>query len=221
MRINKFVAQATGMSRRAADDVIASGRIFVNGDKPTSGFSVGEDDIVALDGNVLYLNLEVITVMLNKPIGYVVSRNGQGSRTVYDLLPHELQHLKPVGRLDKESSGLLLLTTDGELANKLTHPSYKKRKVYEIALDKPLQPLHRQIIAEKGLTLADGISKLGLDRIIDGDETQWFVSMHEGRNRQVRRTFESLGYGVTRLHRTEFGEYKLNELRTGKIKSAY
>ncbi len=219
MRINKFVAQATGISRRAADTAISEGRVLINGLEPSSGADVSEIDKVTFDTRHITLAAQVQTILLNKPVGYVVSRNGQGSKTVYDLLPRSLHMLKPVGRLDKDSSGLLLLTNDGDLANQLTHPRSQKRKVYEVMIDKPLQPLHRQIISERGINLDDGVSKLGLERKNDGDEQNWLVSMHEGRNRQIRRTFSSLGYSVVRLHRTHFGNYSVDILKNGEYKS--
>jgi 23S rRNA pseudouridine2605 synthase len=148
--------------------------------------------------------------MMNKPVGYVVSRNGQGSPTIYSLLPLQYHKLKPVGRLDKASSGLLLLTNDGNLANDLTHPSKQKVKIYEISLNLPLQPLHRQMISDHGIELEDGNSKLQLERREEGNDKDWTVTMHEGRNRQIRRTFGALGYDVTKLHRTQFGPYKLD-----------
>jgi 23S rRNA pseudouridine2605 synthase len=222
MRINKFLAQATGLSRRAADTAIAGGQVSVNGQAATPGHDVGAQDIILYDGRQLRLaDIESAghsTVMLNKPAGYVVSRNGQGSRTIYDLLPAQYHNLKPVGRLDKDSSGLLLLTDDGELANQLTHPRYRKTKLYEVALDQPLQPLHRQMISDHGLQLEDGPSRLQLERLHDGDERQWLVTMHEGRNRQIRRTFTALGYTVTRLHRTQFGQYALGSLAAADYK---
>jgi 23S rRNA pseudouridine2605 synthase len=177
---------------------------------------VQDGDEVKLDGVAITPDVKKLTIMLNKPAGYVCSRDGQGSRTVYDLLPSELYRLKPVGRLDKESSGLLIMTTDGDLANELTHPRYQKTKVYEISLLKPLQPLHRQMISDYGVKLEDGPSKLQLDRLKDGDDTLWRVTMSEGRNRQIRRTFESLGYTVHTLHRITFGNYGLGNLEPGK-----
>jgi 23S rRNA pseudouridine2605 synthase len=212
MRLNKFIAQSTGLSRRAADAAIAQGRVSVNGREAALGKEVGESDTVVLDNSAITPAVNTVTIMLNKPVGYVCSRNGQGSKTVYDLLPPEYQQLKPVGRLDKDSSGLLLMTNDGDLAYELTHPSKQKTKVYEIILDKPLAPLHRQMIQDYGVQLEDGPSKLQLYRIREGHETNWQVTMHEGRNRQIRRTFASLGYTVTGLHRTQFGNYHLNEL---------
>lgn len=214
MRINKFVAQATGLSRRAADTAIAEGRVTLNNQTAQPGDAVALNDSVTLDKKPLVAPVTSITIMLNKPTGYVVSRQGQGSKTVYDLLPPELHTLKPVGRLDKDSSGLLLMTTDGQLAHELSHPSRQKRKVYHITLNESLQPLHRQLIA-KGIALDDGISRLSIERLQDNNDTSWIVTMHEGRNRQIRRTFHKLGYTVTGLHRTQFGSYQLQGLKPG------
>lgn len=179
---------------------------------------VTNSDVVALDGRTVTPVTALTTIMLNKPRGYVVSRNGQGSPTVYDLLPQGYQHLNPIGRLDKDSSGLLLMTNDGELAQELTHPSKQKVKVYEVKLDKPLQPLHRQMVSDHGLQLEDGRSKLQLERQAEGDDIRWIVRMHEGRNRQIRRTFAALDYAVIALHRTDFGPYTLGDLPSGSVK---
>lgn len=212
MRLNKYIAASTSLSRRAADDAIAEKRVRVNDALATPGLQVGHDDVVTLDGVVLKLNDSTTTIMLNKPVGYVCSREGQGSRTVYELLPPELQRLNSVGRLDKNSSGLLLLTDDGQFAHELTHPSRQKIKIYQVELYKPLQPLHRQMISDHGLHLADGPSRLQLERQVEADDTKWIVSMREGRNRQIRRTFDALGYSVKSLHRTDFGDFRLGEL---------
>ena len=217
MRLNKFLAQATGMGRRPADQAIAAGRVQINGQPAAVGKDVSPSDQIMLDGNPIVISDQVTTtIILNKPAGYVVSRSGQGSKTIYDLLPSEYHQLKPVGRLDKDSSGLLLLTNDGQLAYGLTHPSHQKHKIYEIALSKSLQPLHRQMITDYGVMLDDGPSKFQLDRLRDGDETRWRVTMHEGRNRQIRRTFAALGYTVDKLHRTQFGRYELAALEPGR-----
>jgi 23S rRNA pseudouridine2605 synthase len=212
MRINKFVANSSDLSRRAADTAIADGRVLVNGHPPQAGQDITGHDKVTLDGRAITPTVKSITIMLNKPVGYVVSRDGQGSRTIYDLLPAEYHRLNPVGRLDKDSSGLLLLTNDGQLAQELTHPSYHKIKVYKITLDHPLEPLHRQMITDIGVQLDDGPSKLQLQRLQEGNDTAWQVTMHEGRNRQIRRTFAALGYTVQTLHRTVFGPYQLGNL---------
>lgn len=219
MRLNKYIASATGMSRRAADEAIAQNRVLANGILPSPGLQVAETDTITLDNVVITPAVKTMTIMLNKPTGYVCSREGQGSQTVYELLPPELHSLKTVGRLDKDSSGLILLTSDGRLHHELTHPSFEKTKVYEIVLDKALQPLHRQMISDHGISLEDGLSKLQLERLHDGDDNQWLVQMHEGRNRQIRRTFEALGYVVTKLHRTRLGNYNLSDLKAGRYKT--
>jgi 23S rRNA pseudouridine2605 synthase len=217
MRLNKYIALATGMSRRAADTAIADGRVRLNSIPPTQGVQVTEGDIVTLDGQTI-APLKHTTIMFHKPVGCVCSRDGQGSETIYDILPRQYDHLKPVGRLDKYSSGLLILTNDGNLANELTHPSRQKLKVYEVTLHKELQPLHRQMISDYGVELEDGRSKLVLDRLEDDNDKKWTVTMSEGRNRQIRRTFAALGYTVRELHRTQFGPYILGNLKSGQIK---
>jgi 23S rRNA pseudouridine2605 synthase len=213
MRINKFVAASSPLSRRAADLAVNDGRVLINGGVATAGSDATENDHVTLDGRAITPAVNTATIILHKPIGYVCSKRGQGSHTIYELLPDEYQQLNPVGRLDKDSSGILLMTNDGQLANIYMHPSYQKTKVYEIKLGKSLLPLHHQMIANHGVELEDGNSRLGLERMVEGDDHQWRVTMHEGRNRQIRRTFESLGYAVVRLKRTQFGQYSLDQLR--------
>lgn len=219
MRINRFLALTTGISRRDADEAVASGRVKVNGHVATLGQQLSEQDIVTFNDKALPLNatttVALQTILLNKPRGYVCSRNGQGSRTVYELLPKELHQLKPVGRLDKDSSGLLLLTNDGAFAHHLTHPRFKKEKVYEITLNMPLQPLHQRTITAQGVMLDDGLSTFALERLHGGNDTDWKVTMREGRNRQIRRTFAALGYNVTTLHRVAFGPYTLGNIKSG------
>lgn len=215
MRINKYIAQSTGMSRRAADAVIANGRITVNGVRPNTGYDVTDSDSVMLDDTLLAPPKTFQTILFNKPRAYVCSRDGQGSRTIYELIPEELHHLKPVGRLDKYSTGLLLLTNDGTLAHELTHPSRQKTKQYEVTLNKPLAPLHQQMISDYGVMLEDGPSKFMIER----SEPKYVITMHEGRNRQIRRTFDALGYYVDSLHRTHFGPYSLGSLPSGEIKN--
>lgn len=208
MRINAYVARASGLSRRAADHAIDDGRVLINGRAAELGQTIATGDTVTLDGKLLRPPIATTTIMLNKPAGYVCSRQGQGSQTIYDLLPQRYHRLKPVGRLDKDSSGLLLLTDDGALANRLTHPRYGKTKIYAVVLDKSLAPADEKQIGD-GVNLDDGISKLQLVRSSDSTLT---VSLSEGRNRQIRRTFAALGYTVTSLHRVQFGDYRLDDL---------
>lgn len=215
MRINKYIAQAIGMGRRKADEAIKSGNVLVNGQPASLSDQVSGQDEVVLDGETLSLPAEHTTIMLNKPAGYVCSRDGQGAPTVYDLLPEELHDLKPVGRLDKDSSGLLLMTNDGDLAQELTHPSHGKYKVYEVNLNEPLDPADIAAI-DAGVELEDGLSKFDIKRL---EDSIYQVTMKEGRNRQIRRTFETLGYKVKRLQRVRFGDYVLGDLAEGKYKA--
>lgn len=213
MRINKFLALHTSLSRRAADKAISEGRVLVNSKKPVEGQQISSDDIVYLDGREIKTDTKLQTIILNKPTGYVCSRDGQGSKTIYDLLPASLRHLNTVGRLDKDSSGLLLLTNDGELAQQLAHPKYQKTKVYKAKLNKPLEPIHQQMISDIGVSLEDGLSKFAVEK--SGEILK--ITMREGRNRQIRRTFESLGYEVIKLHRTQFGSYNLGNIKEASI----
>ena len=220
LRLNKFIAQRLNMGRRAADDLIATGKVRINGEVPQLGARVQPGDTVTVNGTALSYAAApaFMYVVLNKPTGYVCSRRQQGDTpTIYSLLPSKYHHLKPVGRLDKDSSGLLLLTNDGDLAHRMTHPSFGKTKEYEVTLDQPLAPLHHQMVNDYGVALPDGPSKLQLERLHDGDNHQWRVTMHEGRNRQIRRTFAALGYEVTRLHRTVFGPLTLGNLAPAKL----
>ncbi len=218
-RLNKHLALNLGVSRREADDLIAAGKVAVNGIPAQLGQRINAASVITANGKPLKTGVEFTYIALNKPVGYVCSRRAQGENpTIYSLLPTEYHHLKPVGRLDKDSSGIILLTNDGDFAFKMTHPSFHKTKVYEVALDKPLEPLHQQMISDFGVDLPDGKSQLHLTRLKDGDNKQWQISMHEGRNRQIRRTFASLGYSVTALHRTNFGNYPLGDIKTGQYK---
>jgi 23S rRNA pseudouridine2605 synthase len=203
------VATATGLSRRAADKVIKSGQVIIDDKVATLGQEVDIDSIVSLNNQILSLP-QAALIMLNKPAGYVVSREGQGSQTIYSLLPQNLASLKPVGRLDKDSSGLLLLTNDGQLAQILTHPKYQKTKVYRIVLGKDLAAGDQRKI-ESGVNLDDGVSWFQLE----GNKNNWIATIGEGRNRQIRRTFSKLGYTVTRLHRIKFGPFELSNLQSG------
>jgi 23S rRNA pseudouridine2605 synthase len=218
VRINKFIAQATGLSRRTADTAIEAGRVLVNNKQPETGQQINSGDEVTLDGRHLTPDAQTQTFILNKPIGYVCSRNGQGSDTVYDLLPPELHHLKPAGRLDKNSSGLLLMTSEGKLAYELTHPKFEKIKKYKIALNKDLSQSDFEKITKTGVELEDGTSKFDL-ATINNQTKEWKVEMKEGRNRQIRRTFKAIGYNVVKLHRTHFGPYILGNLEPGQIKA--
>ena len=217
IRLNKFLAQTSGISRREADELISKGRVMIDGKVATIGDRVVADSRVMIDGKAISNDVSFVYIALHKPRGYVCSRKRQGdSPTIYELLPEGLKTLKTVGRLDRDSSGLILLTNDGDFAQRMTHPSYRKVKRYYVKLDQPLEPLHQQMINDFGVDLEDGKSQLTLEKQSD-DRLQWIVTMSEGRNRQIRRTFAALGYTVVTLHRTEFGPYHLGILLPGKF----
>lgn len=218
-RLNKHLALSLGISRREADNLIAQGRVTLGGQVAPLGARYHPEDSLAIDGKPITLTATpLVYLALNKPIGYVCSRRAQGeSPTIYELLPKQFHHLKPVGRLDRNSSGLILLTNDGDFAYQMTHPKFYKTKVYLVKLDHDLEPLHQQMISDYGIQLEDGPSKLSLMKLGGDDRTQWQVTMSEGRNRQIRRTFAALGYMVTRLHRVNFGNYALGDIPRGKF----
>lgn len=214
-RLNKYIAFHLGLSRREADDLISSDKVAIDNVTATLGGRVEEGQTVTVFGKPIAEKAAYTYLALNKPIGYVSSRKQQGDNpTLYSLLPEQYHSLKPVGRLDKDSSGLLLLTDDGDFAYEMTHPKFYKVKTYAVTLGTALEPLHQQMISDFGVQLEDGPSKLSLERVSD-DRKEWIVTMHEGRNRQIRRTFASLGYDVRALHRTSFGAYQLDTLKPG------
>lgn len=235
MRINRYIALATGISRRQADKVIQGNKVFINGLPAQLNDHATSNDKVFVDKKQIFLPHEPTTLIMHKPAGYVVSRDGQGSKTIYDLLPAEHQSLKPVGRLDKDSSGLLIITDNGQLAHELTHPKFVKDKIYLVHLAHPLKGSDFDVITKKGVDINDGrLSKFRLEVHTPDHEAgaahalhdscflentqDWIVTLQEGRNRQIRRTFSSLGYTVKKLHRIRFGEYDLGTLKTGEIK---
>lgn len=217
LRLNKFLAERLGISRRQADDLIAAGKISVSGKNAMLGARIDKNDKVCYNDKIIPFEVKYLYLALNKPVGYVCSRKRQGETpTIYELLPEKYQSLKTVGRLDKDSSGLILLTNDGDFAFSHTHPKFVKEKRYEVSLDRDLEPLHQQMIADFGIDLPDGKSQLGLSRLNDGRK-DWLVVMSEGRNRQIRRTFAAVGYNVKKLHRIQFGKYQLSGLKPGEF----
>ncbi len=215
IRLNKFLAERLGLSRREADVAIASGKVLVDDKRAALGARVDKNSKVCYNNKVVPFEVGFSYIAFNKPVGYVCSRRAQGETpTLYSLLPADFQKFKTVGRLDKDSSGLILLTNDGDFAFEMTHPKFYKEKVYEVELDRDLEPLHQQMISDFGVDLEDGKSKFTVAR--NGDDRKHFqVVLSEGRNRQIRRTFAALGYRVVKLHRIQFGRYQLAGLKPG------
>jgi pseudouridine synthase len=212
VRLNRYLASAGVGSRRAVDELIRAGRVTVNGQMGELGGAVGEGDVVAVDGRPVAPQ-ELAYLMLHKPPGVVTTASDpQGRRTVVDLVESP-QRVYPVGRLDRDTTGLLLLTNDGELANRLAHPRHGVEKTYvaDVEGDPPPDVLRR--LAE-GVELADGptaparVRRLGAGRIE--------LVIHEGRNRQVRRMCEAVGHPVRRLHRSAYGALELGALAEGR-----
>ena len=216
-RLDKFLARQLGISRREADVLIENETVMVNCTLATLGTRITPSDSIDVAGAPVSRKPAALHyIAFNKPVGYVCSRRAQGNApTIYSLLPPKLHTLKPVGRIDKDSSGLLLLTNDGDFAYRMTHPKFAKTKQYRVRLDRSLEPLHQQMISDFGIDLDDGRSQLILTRL-DDNRREWHITMSEGRNRQIRRTFAALGYTVTRLHRTNFGNYALGDINQGE-----
>jgi 23S rRNA pseudouridine2605 synthase len=178
---------------------------------------VSDQAEIKRDDRILTMPTEFITIILNKPRVYVSSRDGQGSKTIYDLLPRDLHHLKPIGRLDKDTSGIILLTSNGELAFSLSHPKFNKEKVYNARLAEPLKESAENDIKNGSIKLDGKASRLELKQL-SSDRFSWQIKIHEGRNRQIRRTFEEAGYVVKSLHRLSFGGYELEDLGEGEYR---
>jgi 23S rRNA pseudouridine2605 synthase len=210
-------------SRRAMAEAIKQGRIAING-VPVASFRKEIDvarDVITLDGKPVKIrHTEPVYLMINKPTGVLsTTRDERGRKTVMDLLPPEYKgrSLHPVGRLDMDSSGLLILTDDGALTYRLTHPSFEKEKEYVIKLDRELH-LEDKTKFEQGLELEDGLTWPTTVRQSPAEPRTYHVTLHEGRKRQLRRMFAHLGYRVTGLKRIRIGELRLGNLPEGKIR---
>ena len=217
LRLNKFLANAGVCSRREADEFIQAGLVTVNGQVVTElGTKILRTDEVKFHDAVVSLEKKVY-VLLNKPKDYVTtSDDPQQRKTVMDLVKDVCpERIYPVGRLDRNTTGVLLLTNDGDLASKLTHPKFLKKKVYHVHLDKNFTAHDMQQISE-GITLEDGEIKADAVAYADErDKSQVGIEIHSGKNRIVRRIFESLGYRVTKLDRVQFAGLTKKNLRRG------
>ena len=217
LRLNKFLANAGICSRREADEFIQAGVVTVNGEVVTElGTKILRTDEVKFHDAPVSLEKKVY-VLLNKPKDYVTtSDDPQQRKTVMDLVKDVCpERIYPVGRLDRNTTGVLLLTNDGDLASKLTHPKFLKKKVYHVHLDKNLTAHDMDQIRE-GITLEDGEIKAdAVEYADDRDKAQVGIEIHSGKNRIVRRIFESLGYRVTKLDRVQFAGLTKKNLRRG------
>jgi 23S rRNA pseudouridine2605 synthase len=216
MRLAKYLAHAGVASRRAAERLIAAGRVSIDGEVVLDpARDVGAEHRVSVDGRELEGAERRVTYALHKPAGVVsTARDTHGRRTVVDLVGEPQARLYPVGRLDADSSGLILLTNDGELANRLTHPSFEVHKTYRATLgggaiaDAALRRLREGVPLEDGLTAPAQARRVG--------EREIELTIHEGRNRQVRRMCAAVGHPVLALRRVRFGPLELADLREGE-----
>ena len=221
MRINKFLADKGIASRRHADEIIAAGRVTINGVVATLGANVDEGDEVALDGIVLETTEKKMEYyLMNKPKGVVCTvSDDRGRKTVIDLLPEGVGRVFPVGRLDYETEGLLILTNDGDLAYRLTHPMTEIPKTYMAKIEgtlteKDLNPIR------SGIELDGVMTKKCKAHIVETNKayTKVHITITEGKNRQVRRMFEAIGRNVELLRRVSIGQLKLTGLDRGKTR---
>ena len=218
VRLNKFIANSGVCSRREADTLIQAGVVTVNGEVVTelgTKVNIFTDDI-RFNGERLK-GEEKVYIVMNKPKGFVTTASDpHAEKTVVDLVKNCPTRVYPVGRLDKNTTGVLMLTNDGEIAERLTHPSYDKKKIYQVALDKPLsQEDFDRILA--GVELSDGeVQADELEYIDEKDKRKLGIEIHSGKNRIVRRIFETLGYNVKALDRVYFAGLTKKGLKKGE-----
>lgn len=212
MRLNAFLARAGVASRRKADELIKAGRVLVNGEPGQLNTFVSRRDRIEVDGQVVTAQ-RLAYVLLHKPSGVVTTASDpQGRPTVVELVRHDVR-VVPVGRLDAETTGALLLTNDGDLAHRLAHPRYEVEKVYEAEVegepsDEALRRLAEGVELDDGVTAPADVRRLGPSTVE--------LSIHEGRNRQVRRMLDVVGHPVRRLHRSRYAGLTLDGLEPGK-----
>lgn len=219
-RINKFIANNYNISRRDADEYILQGRVTINNITISEpGFIINpQKDKIRVDGELIKVSGKKFYIMLNKPARVISAVSDDKRRTtVVDLIKLK-EKIYPIGRLDYDSTGLILLTNDGEFANELMHPRYKVYKTYEVKLSKPLDEKIKTLL-EKGILIDRKKTEPAIVKLTNPRDHRYVtISIREGRNRQVRKMFERFGYFVNKLHRSEYGGLKLGDLKPGESK---
>lgn len=219
MPLNKYIAHSGVCSRRDAVDIIKSGKVKVNNEAITEpGYKISTGDVVIVNGKKITPAKNLVYILMNKPKDYITTTEDEkGRKTVLDLIKNAtMEKVYPVGRLDRNTSGVLLLTNDGDLTQKLTHPSNEIRKLYAVTLDKPLAKNHFDEIL-KGVSLEDGVANVDSLAYTDvKDKAQIGIEIHSGRNRIVRRIFEHYGYDVKNLDRVIFAGLTKKNVERGK-----
>ena len=221
MRLNKYVAHCGVCSRRQAADFVKEGLVTVNGNVVVEPFyQIKKGDQVTFRGKPIKPEVRKVYILMNKPKGLITTvKDERARKTVLDLLKDKVnERVYPVGRLDRDTTGLLILTNDGDLAKKLSHPSHKVQKFYQVVLDRPLTLKDLEKI-RGGLTLEDGeVNVDGIDYIKDAGKNEVGVEIHIGKNRIVRRIFEHLGYNVEKLDRTYYAGLTKKDLPRGQFR---
>ncbi len=216
-RVQKIISNAGICARRKAEDLIKSGKVTVNGKRITIGdkADVSKDDIV-VEGKKLKRSRRVYYAF-HKPKGYLTSlKDPSEKKTIFSIIKVK-ERVIPVGRLDFYTEGLLLLTNDGNFANKVMHPRYEVKKIYHVTLDTPFDEEHGKKF-KRGLRLEDGMTQPSIVKALSSDKKTVSIQIHEGKNRIVRRMFNFLGYNVRRLVRVKIGPVGLNDLGVGKLR---
>ena len=220
IRLNKYIASSGLCSRRAADELIEQGKVSVNGKKVTElGYLVQPQDKVFVEQKLIR-PVKHEYYRFYKPAGYITTSDDEkGRKTIYDLLPDSMLHLRPVGRLDKDSTGLLILTNDGDLINELTHPSIKVPKVYLVSVDGKVHPHQLEQLAN-GVEIENGKIAYANITVLEADNkhTTMQITLYQGMNRQIRKMFEYIGFEVKTLKRIQHATINLDGLKRGEFK---
>lgn len=220
MRLNKYIASSGVCSRRKADELIEQGVVSVNGKKITElGFQINEKDKVFINNEIIRPKKHEY-YRFNKPTGYITSADDEkGRKIIYDILPPNMHNLKPVGRLDRDSSGLIILTNDGDLINELTHPSIKVPKVYIVTVNGKVHLHHLEKMAQ-GIEIEAGKTAYADSLIIESTnkKTTLQITLYQGLNRQIRKMFEFLGFEVISLKRIQHATIEIEGLKKGQFK---
>ena len=219
-RLNKYIASSGLCSRRKADELIESGVVTVNGKRVTElGFTVQRKDKVFVNGKMIH-PVKHEYYRFYKPAGYITTSDDEkGRKTIYDLIPENLHHLRPVGRLDRESTGLIILTNDGDLINELTHPSVKVPKLYRVSINgkisqNDIDTMYKGIEIEPNKMAYAEVDVLE----VDDKHTVMEIMLYQGLNRQIRKMFEHLGFEVLTLKRIQHATLNLDGLKRGDLK---
>ena len=221
MRLNKYIAHCGIASRRAAADLIKAGKVRVDGEVVLDiGYRVKPNQKVTFEGKPVRPVTRKVYLLLNKPKDYITtSKDERGRRTVIDLIRHKVkERVYPVGRLDRNTTGLLLLTNDGDLTRKLSHPSFEAKKIYHVILDRKVKVADLDKL-RSGIELEDGLSKADEVNFVEGKSHKEIgIELHSGKNRVIRRMFEHLGYKVEKLDRVYYAGLTKKDLPRGRFR---